>query len=91
MYVVIAYDVTDTPRRTRLAKRLKDFLDRVQKSVFEGELDEDKLQALERRVATLLNEGEDSLRIYPLCAACKQRIRVFGQGEVLDDPDVYIV
>jgi CRISPR-associated protein Cas2 len=91
MYIVVTYDVTDSPRRTRLAKRLKDYLDRVQKSVFEGELDEGKLRAVEAHVDKLLDEGEDSLRVYVLCAACKRRIRVYGQGEVLEDPDMYIV
>jgi len=91
VYIVIAYDVTDTPRRTRLAKRLKDYLERVQKSVFEGDLDEGRLKLIEEKVVQLLDEEEDSVRIYQLCAACKRRIRVHGQGEVLEDPDVYIV
>ncbi len=91
MYIVITYDVTSDKRRTHLAKRLKDYLDRVQKSVFEGELDEVKLQAVEAQVVKAMDEEKDSVRIYPLCAACKRRIRIYGRGEVLKDPDVYIV
>jgi len=91
VYIVVAYDVVDTPRRTRLAKRLKGYLERVQKSVFEGELEQEQLRAMEAQLGRLLDEDEDSLRVYALCSACRRRIKVYGQGEVLEDPDVYIV
>lgn len=91
MYIMITYDVSDNKRRARMAKSLKDYLDRVQKSVFEGELDDEKLQLVEAKLVEEMDEDQDSLRVYPLCAACKRRIRVHGLGQVLDDPHVYIV
>ena len=90
-YVVVAYDVGDDTRRLRVARKLRDVLDRVQRSVYEGEADLEEVERLVARVAPLLEEEEDSLRVYVLCRSCRSRIRVYGQGTVLEDPDVWIV
>ena len=39
MFYLVSYDIPDTKRRTKLAKTLEDFGDRVQYSVFECILD----------------------------------------------------
>lgn len=40
MFYLVSYDIPETRRRTKLAKILEDFGDRVQYSVFECILDE---------------------------------------------------
>lgn len=78
MRIVFSYDVTDDRRRTRLAKRLKDYLVRVQYSVFEGDItppDEDRLIRL---VHDELSLDVDSVRIYHLCRGCAGAMRLFG-------------
>lgn len=90
-YVVVAYDVSDDGRRTRVARVLKNILDRVQKSVFEGEVDLEQLDRVESRSRQLIEEKTDSLRIYLLCLDCRRRIRAHGPGHVWEDPDVFIV
>jgi CRISPR-associated protein Cas2 len=91
MYVVFAYDIPDDGRRLRVARTLRNALDRVQKSVFEGELGDDRLARLEERAAGLIVNREDSLRVYRLCGGCRRRVRVYGLGWILEDPDVFIV
>jgi CRISPR-associated protein Cas2 len=91
MFYSICYDVKNDTRRLKLAKILKDFGTRVQLSVFEAELDDKKLQRLKNRVLKVLNETEDSLRLYPLCANCVTRIEVVGQGVVTQDPEVIVI
>jgi len=91
MFYSVCYDVKDNARRLKLAKVLKDFGTRVQLSVFEAELDDKKLERLKNRIRKILNEAEDTLRLYPLCAACMARIEVLGQGVVTQDPDVIVI
>jgi CRISPR-associated protein Cas2 len=75
----------------RVARVLKNAIDRVQKSVFEGELDLERLERVEARARRHIEEREDSLRVYVLCARCAQAIRSYGLGVVLVDADVLIV
>lgn len=91
MLYLVSYDIPDTKRRTRLAKALKDFGDRVQYSVFECILDSDLLEAMTTRIDDIVVEQDDSVRIYGLCASCERAIRVVGKGEVTKDEDVYII
>ena len=91
MYYVISYDIPDNRRRTRLAKVLLDFGERVQYSVFEADLDKKLFDRLLQRVNNEINDQEDSVRIYPLCSTCETGITIFGQGQVIEDKDVYIL
>jgi CRISPR-associated protein Cas2 len=77
MRYVIAYDITNDRQRDRLANLLLDYGDRVQKSVFEAELSAEELKEVLARAAKYL-DGEDSLRVYPLCGSCVQGIREIG-------------
>jgi len=84
-------DVANDRRRTRLAKVLKDFGDRLQYSVFECHLDEPALDRLRRRAMATIDEAEDSLRLYRLCAACQDRRELHGRGVLTRDPEVWIL
>ena len=63
----------------------------MQRSVYEGELEEQHLERLRGRLLPLLEPAEDTLRIYTLCATCRQRVEVHGRGGLVEDPDVWIV
>jgi CRISPR-associated protein Cas2 len=80
VYLVVAYDVVDDRRRGRLAGRLLDFLPRVQKSVYEGELPERRLEELERAVLEWVDLDVDSVRIYRLCRGCCTAVTAYGIG-----------
>jgi CRISPR-associated protein Cas2 len=87
---VIAYDIQDDRRRTRLAELLLDAGDRVQQSVFEALLTPDELQELLARAAKYVGD-EDSLRAYPVCAACAAKIAVVGRAAVVGSPGMVLV
>lgn len=91
MFTVVTYDITDDSRRLRVATKLKDYGERVQYSVFECILEDRMLQGLIREVTPLINEEEDSIRIYRLCGGCRKGISVYGRGIVTEDKDVFIV
>ncbi|TSA10142.1 MAG: CRISPR-associated endonuclease Cas2 [Deltaproteobacteria bacterium] len=77
--------------RTKLAKALEDFGDRVQYSVFECILDGDLLDKMLARINKIIVEGDDSVRIYALCAGCEKVIRAIGLGKVTKTENVYVV
>jgi CRISPR-associated protein Cas2 len=91
MFYSICYDVKDDARRLKVAKVLKDYGTRVQLSVFEADLDVRKLDRLKNRVRKVLNDAEDTLRLYPLCATCMSRIEIIGQGVVTQDHEVIVI
>jgi len=75
MFIVVCYDIPDDRRRTKVGKILEGFGTRVQKSVFECDLQQKHLQRLKQRLAKVLKE-EDSLRYYYLCAECISKVEV---------------
>jgi CRISPR-associated protein Cas2 len=71
MRYVIAYDIEDDRVRDRIADLLAGYGPRVQKSVFECELDGQDLDRLTRRLkAELEREPGGHVRLYRLCAGC---------------------
>lgn len=65
---MVCYDVPDNRRRRRAAIVLEGFGERVQKSVFECELDDAGLTSLTQALARVLDSAEDRWRIVPMCA-----------------------
>jgi len=91
MFYLVSYDIPDDRRRVKLAKALKDFGDRVQYSVFECLLDNRLLESMKKKITDLIDESEDSVRIYDLCAGCEKNIVIIGQGTVSREEEVYIL
>jgi len=90
-FTAIAYDVADDRRRVKLARLLDGVADRVQESVFEGYLDDATLARTIRRVASLIDAEADTVRVYRLCATCRERLRVLGRGEIEKDDETIII
>ena len=63
MYVILTYDVNEK-RVNKVCKYLKQYLNWVQNSVFEGELTTSELIEILDGLKDLINEDEDSIRIY---------------------------
>lgn len=76
-YVVIAYDIPDDRRRARLARFLEGYGERVQKSVFECDLQPTEYERLVAELARRWCEG-DALRVYRLSPHVAQQTRIFG-------------
>ena len=81
---VICYDVTDTPRRTRVARCLDDYGGRVQYSVFEAVLDRPLFDKLVAELNRRIDPSQDRVLIYPICAACCRRTVSLGRSS--DEP-----
>jgi len=91
MLVVIAYDITDNRRRTRVANVLDGIGRRVQYSVFEAVIEDERLYPVLRRLEELIVPSEDRVRVYRICETCKRRAVVLGSGEITMVPEVIIL
>ena len=88
---VIAYDIPVDKRRTKVAKILTDYGQRVQFSVFEANLTNNQVARMRQRLRKVIVAEEDSVRYYRLCETCTGFIIIDGQGEVSSDPELYVV
>jgi CRISPR-associated protein Cas2 len=75
---VIAYDIPDDKRRTKVHKILCGFGGWTQYSLFECFLNARELVQLRARLHDIIKPTEDSVRLYPLCAACVGQVETIG-------------
>lgn len=87
VFTVVCYDISDDRRRNRVSQILEGFGSRVQKSVFECDLNDRQFQKLHQRLAKVLKD-DDGLRYYILCAGCIPRIRVVN-GPPVEKTQLY--
>lgn len=78
MLRVIAYDIASARRLRRLANVCSDYGVRVQKSVFEFWLDQERFDELWSRLCTEMDSEEDVLIAYTLDEAAARRRRSHG-------------
>jgi len=96
MDILVTYDVaTDTPQgRRRLRHVAKACLgsgQRVQKSVFECTVDDIQLEKLRRRLLRIIDQEEDSLRIYRLSGPRERYVEAYGKDGYVDFKDPLLV
>ena len=92
MFILVSYDIPVDKRRNKIAQILEDYGTRVQYSVFECDLSARQIDKLIKELTEVMNEAEDSLRLYRLCADCVKTIKALGQAEPPQPtPDVFIV
>lgn len=90
MRILVSYDIESNYKRTKVAKFLKTYLTRVQKSVFEGEIEEWNLEKIRSALKEKINLETDSVRIYRLCLKCINSVDVLGVATYIE-PDEDIV
>ena len=91
MRLIISYDIIDDKRRTKLAKKLCDYGKRVQYSVFEADLTAEQMGKMLKIILPFVDEEEDSLRVYRLCANCVEDIKSYGVKKGWEEDDVIVV
>ncbi len=91
MFWIVSYDIPNNKRRGKVAKILEGYGRRAQYSVFECEIDVEKLNRLEILLAREIDKNEDDVRIYPLNRADLKRVRLLGRAELQRTHSYYIV
>lgn len=91
MNMLVTYDIGHPRRINRIAKIMKDYGFRVQKSVFEVDVTFKQFQQLRQRTERELDFAEDGVKYFPLCAKCSGVWLHIGQGEVQWDENSHLV
>lgn len=89
MFVLVTYDVsTETAEgRSRLRKvaaACEDYGQRVQYSVFECSLDEKRMHRFRERLLKIIDQEEDSLRIYRIPGSVDEVVEEYGEDPSTD-------
>jgi CRISPR-associated protein Cas2 len=96
MMILITYDVsTETSegrrRLRRVAKTCSNYGQRVQKSVFECQVNTMEMARLKDQLLQEIDENEDSLRIYRIIEPLEKNREEFGNTQATDFENTLIV
>jgi CRISPR-associated protein Cas2 len=94
--ILITYDVsTETSqgrkRLRRVAKTCLNYGQRVQKSVFECQVNAMEMARLKDQLLREIDEGEDSLRIYRIVEPLEKNREEFGNSQATDFESTLII
>ncbi len=90
MIRLIAYDVSSPRRLRRVARVCSDYGVRIEKSVFECDLDEDLFMRFWKKLTHAVNHKEDSLVAYSVCKGCESEIMTAGLAVRPERKDAYV-
>jgi CRISPR-associated protein Cas2 len=81
MLTWVVYDISKDRTRTKIADRCLDFgLQRVQKSVYLGDIPPNRVEEILQFSRELLNLETDAVYVFPMCKDDFQKVRIVGQG-----------
>ncbi|MEK7719170.1 MAG: CRISPR-associated endonuclease Cas2 [Bacteroidota bacterium] len=89
-FIVVAYDIADNRRRSKIAKVLEQHGIRCNESVFECLLTEAKIRNLQKQLLKLAHDNEDIILYYFLCLPCVMKRESIGRRSVFV-PEVVVV
>ena len=81
---VVAYDIQDDKRRTKVHKVLKGFGEWTEFSLFECFLTKKELLQMRAKLDKHLDARTDRVRIYTICDACVPKIETVGIPEPVE-------
>jgi CRISPR-associated protein Cas2 len=81
MLTWVVYDISKDRTRTKIGDRCLDFgLQRVQKSVYLGDIPPNRVDEIIVFSRELLNLKTDSVYVFPMCRPDFDKVRIVGQG-----------
>jgi len=90
VFVAVCYDIADDRRRRRLSTVLEGLGRRAQESVFELYATPLQLAGLLITVRKLVDDANDRVRFYVLCARCLGQCRQIGGHPIEREPLCYL-
>ena len=77
----VIYDISNDKARNKIAKACKNRgLYRVQKSTFLGTLNNNQIDEIELVCGDIMDQGVDSVYIFPMCQDDFKKVKLLGQG-----------
>jgi CRISPR-associated protein Cas2 len=94
MLFLVSYDLPSSQsgdrRRARLARYLQSVGIRVQWSVFELDIDPQKLGSVCLEIEEKIDPDKDSVRIYPICGTCSAKHIRMGKEAPLERSELMV-
>lgn len=78
MNMIVAYDIAEPRRLMKVARVMKDYGMRVQKSIFEVEVSEARFREMKRRAEGIIHPLQDGVKYFPLCDRCADTMECLG-------------
>lgn len=91
MNMIVAYDIASPQRIARVAKIIKDYGVRVQKSIFEVTVNPTLFTEMKARIEGVIEQSFDGVKYFPLCEKCAGTVEIIGQGTYTDPDEEYYV
>jgi CRISPR-associated protein Cas2 len=96
MLILVSYDVSTETREgrrrlRRAAKACLNYGQRVQKSVFECQVNAGQFELLKDDLLEIIDESEDSLRFYRIVAPLEKNVMEYGKFKAVDFGDALVV
>lgn len=91
MNMIVTYDISDPKRLARVAKIMKDYGVRVQKSIFEVTISPPVFEKMRARLEKVMDLAEDGVKYFSVCEKCAGTVEIIGQGEYTDPDEAYQV
>jgi CRISPR-associated protein Cas2 len=91
MLYIVVYDIPNDNRRTKVAKILEGYGNRVQLSVFECDITDSLLKELKKKLKKKVHENEDSVRFYAISHHTRGQIDVWNGPPVSEPPNSVII
>jgi len=85
VFYLIAYDISNDRRRTKVHKTLSGFGKWTQYSLFECHLNEKEMITLRAKLEQLLDSKEDNVCIYSICRQCQEKAETIGSDPPAED------
>ena len=91
MNMIVAYDISSPQRIARVAKILKDYGVRVQKSIFEVSVTPFVFEEMKERIEAVIITENDGVKYFPVCEKCAGTLEIIGQGHYIDPDEEYYI
>ncbi|MBW1730601.1 MAG: CRISPR-associated endonuclease Cas2 [Deltaproteobacteria bacterium] len=89
--IIVTYDISDERRLQRIGKLMKDYGERILKSVFECTLSPKQFMRMKERIDKTIDHMEDSVRFYFVCDKCIKNVKISGSGQGFSKDEEVII
>jgi CRISPR-associated protein Cas2 len=83
MIYMVCYDIAKPKRLRKAAKTMENYGLRIQKSFFQCDMEESRMEAMKVRLLKIINRKQDFFFIYPLCEDCSRKAIREGTGSLI--------